>query len=107
MSAEKRSAMNAVEVVIKKTIAGDASVGPYSHHDGLQFYRPLGAPYTRPVRYRVPAYEVYVGTTGPFRAIRFGLINNGSAPTAQRLCDTGLFQERVCHPTWAPTYSPR
>jgi hypothetical protein len=81
-------------------------VTPYNHRDGLQFYTPLGSFETRAVRYRVPAYEVFVGSTGPFRAIRFALRNNGKPPESARPCDTGLSHERVCRPTWVPTYSP-
>ena len=99
--------MKAVEVVVKNRQSGIALIGPYSHEEGLQLYGQPGMPGRRPVKYQVPAYEVYVSGKGPFRAIRFGLRNTGGTPPARRPCDTGLSHQRVCQPTWIPTYSPR
>lgn len=72
---------------------------------GRQLYQPRGSPTVREVKYQVPAYEVFVNTLGPFRAVRFGLRNTGSYPVPKRPCDAGLSHHRVCHPGWLPNYS--
>ena len=99
--------MKKVEIVVKGVQSGSAGIAPYNHGEGVQFYGSLGSPGRRLVKYQVPAYEVYVSGTGPFRAIRFGLRNTGGPPISRRPCDTGLSHFRVCRPTWVPTYSPR
>jgi hypothetical protein len=102
------STMKDVEVVVKSTRAGTAIIVPYSHKDGLQFFRPPGVPRDLYVKYEVPAYEVYVAGVGPFRAVRFALRNLGGdqTPPERRPCDSGLSHHRVCKPTWVPNYSP-
>lgn len=99
--------MKAVEIIVTGKKAGVATVTPYEHEIGLQFARVRGALRDSLVKYSVPAYEVTVSNEGPFRAIRFALRNNGSVPTERRPCDTGLSHERVCIPSWVPSYSPR
>lgn len=98
--------MNRVEVTVKNVVSGVSTIAPYSHEGGRQQYLPLGTTRSRPVKYQVPAYEVFVNAVGPFRAVRFGLRNTGSYPVPKRPCDAGLSHYRVCHPGWLPNYSP-
>jgi hypothetical protein len=98
--------MKSVNVVVKSIRAGTAYVVPYSHGEGLQFFRPHGAPRDIYARYEVPAYQVSVSGIGTYRAIRFGLRNNGSRPLLKRPCDAGLSHYRICHPGWIPNLQP-
>src|SRR4029079_3242292 len=99
--------MKKVEGTIKSAISGVTTIAPYNHKEGRQLYQPTGSKGAGLlVRYHVPAYEVFVNTLGPFRAVRFGLRNTGSYPVPKRPCDTGLSHHRLCHPGWLPNHSP-
>ena len=94
-----------VHVIVTNKSKGQTSIAPYSHASGLQFAVVNGIRTDKILIYTVPYYEVRIDKGGSYKAVRFGLQNDGTVAKV-RQCDAGLSMAQVCTPSWIPTYSP-
>lgn len=86
-----------VVVTVTNKKIGTWSIAPFSDREGLE----------KDAIYDVPIYEITVGATQSFKAIRFGLVRrNQNPPPKQRICDAGLSSATEAQPTWISGYSP-
>jgi hypothetical protein len=96
-----------VSIIVTGRANGVGPVVPYSKEKGLQsYFTSTGIRTTRLVVYNVPIYQVRIEGGSVYDAVRFGLRHRDELTPDRRPCDTGLANNRICHPRWIPGYSP-
>lgn len=88
--------MKPVLVTLTSKTVGESFIFPYER--GMK-------PRLLPV-YKVPLYQINVGATRTFKAVRFGLTPLIMPPPHERVCNVGLNAAQILTPEWVPGYGP-